>query len=417
MPFAWPHASIRLRVLLAVAAVQALLLTVLLANGLRLVNEAGRTALDSLANQNAVLLLALVSSYGENARYAALEAALSRLLAETRGGLAYVRVMAPNGDLLVEAGAADAAPRPNGAAGGGIAAVRQMNRPFVMPDGQIGVLQFGVSVEPLALARSALLGQGSVIAAVQVLLTLGLLALVGHLLARTLERTLTAGRALAQGRLDYRLPVQGEDELARLSGQFNAMAASVKARVEDLQDAVERHRAGEQRHELALRGAGDGLWDWDIESETVYCSPRYIEMTGLSTDGAHHRAAAIFGRIHPQDAQAYHRQLIEHLKGASPRFHCEYRVRQADGSYRWVLKRGMTLRGGDGRAFRITGVLSDIHARKLAEMRDARSELAGQAQAWTDGAREEAGCGIGQAQAGVPTPALAFAEDTDARAG
>jgi len=369
LPF--QRTSIRLRLLLASTVVQVLLLTLLLANSVRLMNEASSASLNTLVSQNATMLHAMAVAYGEQGRYGALQDVLEELLTDADEGLVYVRIGTPDGRILVRAGMPDMERLPNAdedlAQGRRTGRIMHIRRPLLLERNEVGFMQFGVSVAVLAAARTAIVEQGTAIALAEILLTLFLLSLIGYLLTRNFGRLLAGSQALAEGRLDHRLPATGEDELTQLARHFNVMAATLQKRIEQLQETAERLQASEQRYALAIHGANDGLWDWDIESGSVYCSPRCCEISGLPATGSFHDAAAIAAAVHPDEAETYRHAMIEHLKGLSAQFKCEYRARQPDGSYRWVMNRGVALRGGDGRAFRMAGSLSDIHTYKEAE--------------------------------------------------
>lgn len=366
--------SIRIRLLLASTVVQVLLLTLLLANSVRLMNEATSASLSTLTGQNAAMLHAMAVSYAANDDFATLEDVLGELLSEAAEGLVYVRIVAPDGRVLLRAGRADIVDNipemPNGAVQGSHdGQLYHVRRPLLLDRNTVGFLQFGVSVGVLASARQAITQQGAVIAVIEILLTFLLLSAIGYLLTRNLDRLLKGSEAIAAGRLDHRLPEGGHDELARLARRFNTMAARLQDRIGALQHATELLRESEQRYELAIQGANDGLWDWDIAGGDVYCSPRCCEIAGLPQHEDYHSPDAILAGIHPDDLAGYRERIVEHLKGFSAQFRCEYRVRQRDGSYRWVMKRGVALRGGDGRAFRMAGSISDVHQHKQTEMR------------------------------------------------
>ena len=373
MNFPFQRTSIRIRLLLASTVVQVLLLTLLLANSVRLMNDAINASLNTLTSQNATMLHAMAVAYGERDNFAALQDVLGELLAEADEGLVYVRIVAPDGRALVSAGLPDMQELPqvdNGVAkGSDDGALFHVRRPLLLERNAVGFVQFGVSVSVLASARRAITEQGAAIALAEILLTFILLSGIGYLLTRNLSRLLAGSEAIAEGRLDHRLPEEGQDELARLARRFNAMAANLQDRIGELQDTARRLQASEQRYELAIHGANDGLWDWDITDGQVYCSPRCCEIAGLLPDRAYHSTDDIIAGLHPDDLRNYRGKMVEHLKGFSAQFKCEYRARQCDGSYRWVMKRGVALRGTDGRAFRMAGSISDVHLHKQAQMR------------------------------------------------
>ncbi|AKU13822.1 hypothetical protein AzCIB_3929 [Azoarcus sp. CIB] len=365
--------SIRMRLLLASTVVQVVLLTLLLANSVRLMNQATNASLNTLVNQNATMLHAMAVAYGDMGEFDALQDVLGELLSEADEGLIYVRIVAPDRRVLVNAGLPDTQSLPEvdhtnarGGAGGGVVHVR---RPLLLERNEVGFLQFGVSVSVLAAARKAITEQGAAIALAEILLTFGLLSGIGYLLTRNLSRLLAGSEAIAAGKLDHRLPENGHDELARLARRFNVMAANLQDRIGELQDSAERLKTSEQRYELAIQGAHDGLWDWNIPEGQVYCSPRYCEIAGLTAGRLYYSPDEVLTGIHPDDAPGYRAKMIEHLKGFSTQFKCEYRARQQDGSYRWVMTRGVAVRGGDDLAVRMAGSISDVHDHKLAQVR------------------------------------------------
>jgi len=125
--------------------------------------------------------------------------------------------------------------------------------------------------------------------------------------------------------------------------------------------AEEALRKSEERYALAVRGANDGLWDWDLEQGTVYYSPRWKQMLGFRDEEIGVAPAEWLGRIHPEDRPGFDAELTRHLApGGPPEFVSEHRLRQCDGTYRWVLSRGIVLRAPDGRARRMAGSLTDI---------------------------------------------------------
>nr|NMG00328.1 EAL domain-containing protein [Aromatoleum toluolicum] len=362
-----------MRLLLASTVVQVVLLTLLLANSVRLMNQATNASLNTLVNQNATMLHAMAVAYGDMGEFDALQDVLGELLSEADEGLIYVRIVAPDRRVLVNAGLPDMQPLPEvdhanarGGAGGGVVHVR---RPLLLERNEVGFLQFGVSVSVLAAARKAITEQGAGIALAEILLTFGLLSGIGYLLTRNLSRLLAGSEAIAAGKLDHRLPENGHDELARLARRFNVMAANLQDRIGELQDSAERLKTSEQRYELAIQGAHDGLWDWNIPEGQVYCSPRYCEIAGLTAGRLYYSPEEVLTGIHPDDAPGYRAKMIEHLKGFSTQFKCEYRARQPDGAYRWVMTRGVAVRGGDDRAVRMAGSISDVHDHKLAQVR------------------------------------------------
>jgi diguanylate cyclase (GGDEF)-like protein/PAS domain S-box-containing protein len=134
---------------------------------------------------------------------------------------------------------------------------------------------------------------------------------------------------------------------------------------------LERDRAqrGEERYMLAVQGANDGIWDWDIKSDIFYTSPRWKAMLGFKETEIESRINEWFSRVHPTDLEHLKIELFDHLKGDSPHLEFEHRIINKEGAWRWMLARGLAVRNTQGVAYRIAGSLSDITARKQAEER------------------------------------------------
>lgn len=134
-----------------------------------------------------------------------------------------------------------------------------------------------------------------------------------------------------------------------------------------VETATNALRESEERYTLAVAGANDGLWDWNLQTNEIYYSPRWKAMLGYDSAEINHRPEAWFERVHPDDVEALQRQLQEHLAGQIPNLQIEHRMRHRDGSYRWMLVRGLAVRDRAGRPYRIAGSQTDISHRKQTE--------------------------------------------------
>jgi len=120
-------------------------------------------------------------------------------------------------------------------------------------------------------------------------------------------------------------------------------------------------RESEERYELAVRGAKDGVWDWNLKTDEVYFSGRWMAMIGCDEQETRTSSDEWFGRVHPGDIERIKSKIHAHIEGGTPHFECEFRMRHQDGGYRWVLGRGMAFRDGTGKPCRMAGTLSEFH--------------------------------------------------------
>jgi chemotaxis protein methyltransferase CheR len=132
----------------------------------------------------------------------------------------------------------------------------------------------------------------------------------------------------------------------------------------------------EERYLLALESSTDGLWDWDIPSDTVSYSDRFREILGIPSEELPVTIESFRSRLHPEDVDATWTAIERHLKERIP-FTVEYRLRTKSGSYLWFLSRGQAIWDSDGTAVRMSGWIQDITERKQGELnlKTALSEI------------------------------------------
>jgi diguanylate cyclase (GGDEF)-like protein/PAS domain S-box-containing protein len=123
---------------------------------------------------------------------------------------------------------------------------------------------------------------------------------------------------------------------------------------------LEAARRSEQRYALAAAGSNDGLWDWDVAADELYCSERWKLMIGLAPETRIHSFAEWESYVHEEDRTGLREALDKHLDGETPHFEHEYRVRHISGDVRFVLCRGIAVRDESGRPVRMAGSQTDV---------------------------------------------------------
>jgi diguanylate cyclase (GGDEF)-like protein/PAS domain S-box-containing protein len=156
----------------------------------------------------------------------------------------------------------------------------------------------------------------------------------------------------------------------RRSVQFAGRAAFI-VHVRDVTTEIDRERQlkeSEQRYDIALRGANDGIWDWDLVGNRVYYSPRFCELLGYEQGELGDSPEGWFEKVHPEDIDQLMREIDLHQQRITPRLKAEYRVRHKLGHDVWMLTRGVAVFEGD-RAVRMAGSQTDINDLKANEER------------------------------------------------
>ncbi len=173
----------------------------------------------------------------------------------------------------------------------------------------------------------------------------------------------TQGRASGLIALCSTLPRDSWD--ANLHLMLKLLGSSYATGIERVR--YQRHlKQIEERDALALYGANDGLWDFDLDRKTTFFSPRWRAMLGYGDDEVE-PLTDWQQLVHPDDLERVRAALRDHLAGVEPLFESVHRLRHRDGVWLWVVSRAKARLDEQGRAHRIVGVDLDVTERKLFE--------------------------------------------------
>lgn len=170
--------------------------------------------------------------------------------------------------------------------------------------------------------------------------------------------------AMKSGAHDYLM----KENLSRLVPAIERELQEATSRRERQQIQSEL-RESEDRWQLALRGANDGIWDWNIKTSEVFFSHRWKEMLGYAENEIADRFDAWAKLVHPDDAGAVNLALQNHFGKKTQFYNIEHRLLCKDGSYKWILSRGQILWDDAGNAIRMIGSHTDISATKQMEVK------------------------------------------------
>lgn len=143
-----------------------------------------------------------------------------------------------------------------------------------------------------------------------------------------------------------------------------AARAGAELERQQVEEALNQSR---ERFNLAMQGANDGLWDWNVKTGEIYYSPRSKEMLGYAEHEISNQMDEWTGRIHPDDLKQVLLGVENYFEKRSPQYELTFRMRHKDGHYLWILSRGFGVWNQQGEIVRAVGTYLDITDRILAE--------------------------------------------------
>ena len=232
-----PFRSVRARFLLAAVVVEAVMLTLLVSNSLRLLNDYMVAQVAQHSRQITPILMAATVAPLAQRDYATVQSVLDESL--SHHGVQYVVVVDAQGNRVASSGwpANQGLPTPDKK----FELTRQLDKPvyhvrtlIVMYGQPLGYLHFGLDLSHVLAARQAVLTQGVLIALGELLLSFVLLTVLGLWITRHLAALTRASQAVTAGNLTPAPVKEGADELGQLGAAFNAMSCAVRDRVFEL---------------------------------------------------------------------------------------------------------------------------------------------------------------------------------------
>jgi PAS domain S-box-containing protein len=124
-----------------------------------------------------------------------------------------------------------------------------------------------------------------------------------------------------------------------------------------------------ERRALALTGAGDLVWDWDVDRDLIYTSAETEQLLGLKRGTLETAAAGWLEHLHPADRDSFRMALDSVLEQRRGRITLTFRLRGEDGHFRWFTLRARPVVGTDGEVLRVVGTVTDVTDQKVAEER------------------------------------------------
>ena len=202
--------------------------------------------------------------------------------------------------------------------------------------------------------------EGIVFGLLYLIFTVLLLYLVVTTFTKQLGSLLETMKKVHDGDKNIKADEEGYNELSLLSHEFNTMLDSITSGEAALKDVKERL-------EYAVNGTKDGLWDWDLQTNEVYFSPRWKEMLGYTDDELTNVFETWAKNVHPDDLEKAMDAVAMSHKTPGQFYENIHRIRHKNGTWVWILTRGQTLFNTEGKAIRMVGFHTDITKQKELE--------------------------------------------------
>ena len=195
----------------------------------------------------------------------------------------------------------------------------------------------------------------------ELVLVAALFLILWRLVIRPVRFLEQQASAIGRGERDLRAAAR-----IRFLGEPEKLRVSLLRTIELLEAGKEKVTASEERFRLAVEGANDGIWDWDIATDAVYYSQRFLELLKYESSDDFPPVVSTFrSHVHPEDADRVQDAARSHRENHTP-FNVELRLRTRLGEYRWFRSRGQCVRDDAGVATRMVGCITDIHEEKSA---------------------------------------------------
>lgn len=165
------------------------------------------------------------------------------------------------------------------------------------------------------------------------------------------------------------------DELGVVESALNDMRVKLLDEIRNVHRIQDALMESEERFKLAMDANNDGLWDWNIETNNVYCSPAYATMLGYESEQLPPHVNSWMDLIHPDDKIKALKANTDCIENRCNQFQVEFRMRTKNGDWYWILRKGKAVdRDKKGKATRMVGTHRNITDRKNAEDALRKSE-------------------------------------------
>ncbi len=239
-----------------------------------------------------------------------------------------------------------------------------INQAVVIGDQTLGMLTVKSSLNAVWESLIHHLMQMATVVACALLIAVFLAKRLSAMVVDPIQQIASTARKITRGG-DYTLRVNkiSEDEVGLLTDEFNSMLVEINQRDHALQESSARLA-------FALQGANDGLWDWNLETNDIYFSPRWKSMLGYNEDELSNNLDTWASLIDPNMKDAALKQVSEYIEGQALKYEAEFRMQHKAGYWVEILSRAKLATDNEGNLLsprRLVGTHMDISERKHTE--------------------------------------------------
>ncbi|HIJ91038.1 MAG: PAS domain S-box protein [Desulfobulbaceae bacterium] len=355
------YRSLRFKLVATAITVELIMLSALLFNSFRLLDQAVESQTQARLEAFLPLLDAALAGRVFQRDHTEVKAILNRLTSTRRTDIRYITVLDPDGNVIASSGNLDheVLPKEDHSVAEAMTDLTYDARlPLTIIGNEVGSVHFGLSLNSMVTTQNQVVQEGIFIAAFEILLSLLLLASGGYLITRHI-RSLTEGtRRVAQGDYSAQILIPGNDEITVLANDFNAMSAAVATHVNEL-------RASEMRSLAIFNAVSEAIFIHDAATgEILDVNQRMCEMYGCTREEALRCDLAVFSAdIPPYTLDVALTRIQTAVAGTPQTF--DWLARARDGRLFWAEISLRRARIGDDD--RLIAVVRDISDRKKNE--------------------------------------------------
>jgi PAS domain S-box-containing protein len=355
------YRSLRFKLVATAITVELVMLGALLTNSFYLLNNEVNSQTQARLEAFTPLLDAALAGRVFQRDHAEVTAILNRLTSTQRTEISYITVLDPAGKTIASSGNLGTETMPgedHSVAEALTDLTYDVRLPLTIIGNEVGTVRFGLSLAALVDTQRRVVREGGIIAAIEILLSLLILATGGYLLTRHIRALTDGTRRVAQGDYSAQIIIPGHDEISMLASDFNNMAAAVAVHVNEL-------RASEMRFAAIFNAVGEAIFVFDsVTSKIIDVNQRMCQMYGYTREEVIGSDSGTFSSgVHPYTVNEAIAKIRAAKAGAPQVF--DWHARAKDGHLFWVEVSLRLSRIGDDD--RLIAVVRDMSERKKAE--------------------------------------------------